>query len=62
MTKYASMVDKAEDIRYKLERAIHEATTGRPGPTLLDIPINVQKQDIDVDKLSYDISDINDVI
>jgi len=55
MTKYATMVDKAEDIKYKLEKAIHEATTGRPGPTLLDIPINVQKQDIDETTLiSYD--------
>ena len=55
MTKYATMVDKAEDIKYKLEKAIHEATTGRPGPTLLDIPINIQKQDIDETKLiSYD--------
>jgi acetolactate synthase-1/2/3 large subunit len=55
ITKYASMVGKAEDIKYKLEKAIHEATTGRPGPTLLDIPINIQKQDIDETTLiSYD--------
>ena len=51
VTKYAKLVEKPEDIKYELEKAIHEAKSGRPGPVLLDIPINVQKQQIEPEKL-----------
>src|SRR5262245_39734952 len=36
VTKYAAFVDDPLDIRRRLERAIHLATTGRSGPVLLD--------------------------
>ncbi len=42
ITKYAIMLLKAEDVRYELEKAIEIATTGRPGPVWIDIPLNVQ--------------------
>jgi len=42
VTKYAAFVDEPCDIRYHLEKAIHLATTGRPGPVLLDLPLDVQ--------------------
>ena len=42
ITKYAVQVLEPERIRYHLERAYHEATTGRPGPVWLDIPLDVQ--------------------
>jgi acetolactate synthase-1/2/3 large subunit len=42
VTKYAAFVDEPADIRYHLEKAIHLATTGRPGPVLLDLPLDVQ--------------------
>jgi acetolactate synthase I/II/III large subunit len=51
ITKYAKMVEQPEDIKYELEKAIHEAKSGRPGPVLLDIPINIQKQQIEPDEL-----------
>ena len=55
ITKYAKMIEKPEDIKYEIEKALHMATEGRPGPVLLDIPMNVQKADIDVDTLiGYD--------
>lgn len=41
-TKYSEMVNKPEDIRYHLERAVYEATHGRPGPVWLDVPLDVQ--------------------
>ena len=34
--------DSPKDIRYLLEKAWHLATTGRPGPVWLDIPVNFQ--------------------
>lgn len=51
ITKYAVQVREPESIRYLLEKALHLAATGRPGPCWLDIPIDVQSALIDPDKL-----------
>ncbi len=50
ITKYAKLIMDPESIKYELEKAIHYASSGRPGPVLLDIPINIQKTMIDPDK------------
>ena len=42
ITKMAEFVTRAEDVPYLLQKAIHLATTGRPGPVWLDIPGNIQ--------------------
>lgn len=42
-TKYAKMVDKVEDIPYELELAYRIATSGRKGPVVLDLPMNIQR-------------------
>lgn len=42
ITKYATQILEPMEIRYHLERAYYEATTGRPGPVWLDIPLDVQ--------------------
>ncbi|OFZ80479.1 MAG: acetolactate synthase [Bdellovibrionales bacterium RIFOXYD1_FULL_53_11] len=47
VTKYAVMVRDPGKIRYELEKAVHLATSGRPGPVLLDIPVDIQKQFVD---------------
>ena len=39
------MITNKNDVRYELERAIHMAKEGRPGPVLLDIPLDIQKED-----------------
>ena len=52
ITKYAVMVTDPATIRYHLERALHLATDGRPGPVWLDIPMNVQSAEIDPAALS----------
>ena len=51
ITKYAVTVKNAEDIRYELEKCIHFATTGRPGPVWLDIPLDIQASNINADNL-----------
>ena len=51
VTKFAELVRDPSEIRYLLEKAIYMATTGRPGPVLLDIPIDIQKQIIEPEKL-----------
>ena len=47
VTKYAACVTDPVTIRYHLERAIHEASAGRPGPVWIDIPVDVQAAMID---------------
>ena len=55
MTKYAVMIEDPTTIRYHLERAWHLATTGRPGPVWIDIPVNYQGGFIETDELQgYD--------
>ncbi|NBK97185.1 MAG: thiamine pyrophosphate-binding protein [Erysipelotrichia bacterium] len=48
ITKYSVMVDHAEDIPYELEKAFFIAQDGRKGPVLLDIPLNIQREEIDI--------------
>lgn len=48
ITKYCSSIKKAEDIETELEKAYEIATSGRKGPVLLDIPMNIQRADIAV--------------
>jgi len=55
ITKYSKMIERPEDVKYEIEKALHMATEGRPGPVLLDIPMNIQKAEVDVDTLiGYD--------
>jgi acetolactate synthase-1/2/3 large subunit len=51
MTKYAVQVNDPSEIRYHLEKACKLATTGRPGPVWLDIPLNVQSANIEPETL-----------
>ena len=51
ITKYCVMVTDPQTIRYHLEKAFYIATSGRPGPVWLDIPLDVQASKIDPDTL-----------
>lgn len=51
VTKYCEMVTDPQSIRYHLEKAVYIASSGRPGPVWLDIPLNVQGAQIDPDSL-----------
>jgi acetolactate synthase-1/2/3 large subunit len=52
ITKYAVTVLDPRQIRYELEKAVHLATSGRPGPVWVDIPLDVQAAPIDIEKLT----------
>jgi len=52
MTKYAVQVNDASEIRYHLEKACSLATSGRPGPVWIDIPLNIQSMNIEPDELN----------
>jgi acetolactate synthase-1/2/3 large subunit len=47
ITKYAVTVTDPNTIRFHLEKAIHLALHGRPGPVWIDIPLDVQARQID---------------
>jgi acetolactate synthase-1/2/3 large subunit len=47
VTKYARTVMSADEVPEALEQAIEQATTGRPGPVWLNIPLDVQSAAID---------------
>jgi acetolactate synthase len=51
MTKYAVTVMEPERIRYELEKALYLARDGRPGPSWLDIPLDVQGAFVETDNL-----------
>lgn len=46
IVKDAVLVTDPKKIRYYLEKSVHIARSGRPGPVLLDIPMNIQRADI----------------
>lgn len=55
ITKYAVLVEDPADIRYHLEKAWFLASSGRPGPCWLDIPVDVQAARIEESSLrGYD--------
>jgi len=61
VTKYAVNVTDPARIRLELERAWHIATTGRPGPAWVSIPLDVQSSEIDEECLSpYDPPSVSD--
>jgi acetolactate synthase-1/2/3 large subunit len=47
ITKSAVTVQDPSRIRWELEKAHHLAVTGRPGPTWIDVPIDIQGSFID---------------
>ena len=46
ITKYATQIQKTEDVLYELEKAIDIATSGRKGSVLVDIPLNILMSEI----------------
>ena len=52
ITKYAAMVTDPASIRMHLEKAIHAARSGRPGPVWLDVPMDIQGAQVDPETLA----------
>ena len=47
ITKHSYLVKKTEDLPHVIKEAFHIATTGRPGPVLIDVPVDVSKGELD---------------
>ncbi len=48
VVKYFITIDDPQKIEYYLEKAYQEATTGRPGPVWIDVPLDIQNTQIDL--------------
>lgn len=51
MTKYATMITDPLATKHELLKAIKIATTGRRGPVLLDIPLDIQSAQVEEDEM-----------
>jgi len=47
VTKYSKLVLSSSDVRYELEKALYFMKVGRPGPALIDIPDDIQREVVD---------------
>ena len=54
MTKMAEFITSVDDVAYTIQRAVHMATTGRPGPVWIDIPGNVQVAEMPADYRTFE--------
>lgn len=68
ISKYAVILREANQVKYELQKLLYTMKEGRPGPVLFDIPLDIQKQEIDENNLpefvepvgvTYRINDIN---
>lgn len=71
ITKYAVKIMSPDDLRYIFEKAIYIAKSGRPGPVLIDLPYDIARSHVEVEKLKgfapenveeYDEIDVKKII
>jgi len=53
ITKYSYFLDDPKKVLYHLEKAFYLATNGRPGPVLLDVPLDIQGSMVNEDELTH---------
>ena len=61
-TKYACSLMNPEDVCYCLEKAFYVASTGRPGPCWIEVPVDIQGSYVETENLRhFDSSEVPDV-
>ncbi len=55
ITKYAKLIESVDEVEEVVEEAIRQATTGRPGPVWIDIPMDIQGKELEIYSLQEDI-------
>ncbi|GHT06437.1 acetolactate synthase [Bacteroidia bacterium] len=61
ITKWNCRVKDARQLPEIIAKAIHIATTGRPGPVVIDVPRNVQVESFNWDEVSVEVPSYNPV-
>lgn len=51
IVKESVIISDPDQIKFYLEKAFYLAKSGRPGPVLLDIPLNIQRAEVNPDNL-----------
>ncbi|GAB3256673.1 glyoxylate carboligase [Arthrobacter pigmenti] len=59
VTKMAMTVLEAAQVPGAFQKAFYEMRTGRPGPVLIDLPLDVQQTEIEFDPDSYEPLQVN---
>lgn len=62
VTKYAYMLIDPQSVRFHLEKALHLIASGRPGPVLLDIPLDIQGALVDPSQLHGFIAPVEELL
>lgn len=57
ITKYFITVDDPQMIEYYLEKSYHLATSGRPGPVWIEVPLDIQRMEVDNNLLKKYVPD-----
>ena len=55
ITKYAKLIESVDDVEEVVQEALKAATTGRPGPVWIDIPMDIQGKQMPVFSLEDEI-------
>ena len=62
ITKFAKKIESVEDLVDTLSRVVEVATSGRMGPVLLDVPMNIQKAEISDEQRSKALTSVKSVV
>ena len=54
ITKYFAVIMDESTVRYHMEKAYYEATTGRKGPVWIDVPIDIQNKQVPIDMTGFE--------
>lgn len=60
VVKYFVTIDDPQKVEYYLEKAYHEAITGRPGPVWVDVPLDIQNSKVDLKYLEKFVPERNE--
>ena len=55
ITKYAKLIESVDEVEEVVQEALKAATTGRPGPVWIDIPMDIQGKEMEVFSLEEEI-------
>ncbi len=60
IVKYAIKINDVNEIPYEFEKAVSIMKSGRKGPVLIDLPMNLQRENLDINNIKhYEIKETN---
>ena len=60
VTKFSIQVNSPHELKFNLEKAYYIATTGRMGPVLIDVPMNLQQMEVgEFEEFGYSDNTLN---